>query len=108
MKLEIHYKKKTEKRTNSWRLKTCYYKIKVGQWWNQTGNQNIPEEKWKCKHNTPKSMGCNKNSSKKEVYSNTGLPQEITKLSNKQPNLPSKKIYRKNKKQSSKSAEGRK
>ena len=32
-------------------------------------------------------MGCNKSSSKKEAYSNTRLPQEIRKISNKQPNL---------------------
>ena len=30
-----------------------------------------------------KSMRCNKNSSKREVYSNTILYQEVTKLSNK-------------------------
>ena len=27
-------------------------------------------------------MGCNKSSSKREVYSHTGLPQEIRKISN--------------------------
>ena len=32
-------------------------------------------------------MGCNKSSSKKEVYS---LPQEIRKISNKQPNFTTK------------------
>ena len=32
-------------------------------------------------------MGCNKSSSKREVYSNTILPQETRKISNKQPNL---------------------
>ena len=36
-------------------------------------------------------MGCSKSSSK-EVYSNTVLPQETRKISNKQPNLPSKDI----------------
>ena len=29
-------------------------------------------------------MGCSKNSSKREVHSDTGLPQEIRKISNKQ------------------------
>ena len=37
-------------------------------------------------------MGCSKRSSKKEVYSDTGIPQETRKISNKQPNLPSKGI----------------
>ena len=32
-------------------------------------------------------MGCNKSSSKREVYSNKILPQEIRKISNKQPNV---------------------
>ena len=32
-------------------------------------------------------MGCSKNSSKREVYSNTSLPQETRKISNKQSNL---------------------
>ena len=32
-------------------------------------------------------MGCSKSSSKKEVYSNTILPQETRKTSNRQPNF---------------------
>ena len=36
-------------------------------------------------------MGCSKSSSKREVYSDTGLPQEIPKISNKQPNLITKR-----------------
>ena len=32
-------------------------------------------------------MGCSKRSSKKEVYSNTILPQEARKRSNRQPNF---------------------
>ena len=50
------------------------------------GNQKIPEDKWKRKHNDPKSMWHSKSSSKKKVYSNTNLLQK-TKISNKQPNL---------------------
>ena len=37
-------------------------------------------------------MGCSKSSSKREVYSNTILPQETRKFSNKQPNLTPKAI----------------
>ena len=37
-------------------------------------------------------MGCSKSSSKREVYSNTILPQETRNISNKQPNLIPKAI----------------
>ena len=37
-------------------------------------------------------MGCSKSSSKREVYSNTGLHQETGNISNKQPNLAPKAI----------------
>ena len=43
-------------------------------------------------------MGCGKSSSKREVYTNTMLPQEIRKTSNRQPNFTPKttgKIRRK-------------
>ena len=43
-------------------------------------------------HDDPKPMGCSKSSSKKEVYSNTILPQETRKISNKQPKLTPKTI----------------
>ena len=37
-------------------------------------------------------MGCSKSSSKREVYSNTILPQDTRKVSTKQPNLTLKAI----------------
>ena len=37
-------------------------------------------------------MGCGKNSSEREVYSSTILPQETRNISNKQPKLTSKAI----------------
>ena len=37
-------------------------------------------------------MGCSKSSSKREVYSNTILPQETRNISNKQPNVTPKAI----------------
>ena len=40
----------------------------------------------------PKPMGCSKSSSKREVYSNTILPQETRNITNKQPNLTPKAI----------------
>ena len=36
-------------------------------------------------------MRCRKSSSKREIYSDTGLPQETRKISNKQSNLAPKK-----------------
>ena len=49
-----------------------------------------------------KTYGHSKSSSKREVYSNTILPQEIRKISNKQPNITPKatRERRKNKTQS--------
>ena len=44
-------------------------------------------------------MGCSKSSSKREVYSNTTLPQETRNISNKQPNLTPKVIRERRKKQ---------
>lgn len=61
--------------------------------------------KWKQKF--PKSMRCNKNSSEREIYTDTVLPQETRKFSNKQPTLPPKSIRKKNKHRP-KSAGGRK
>ena len=52
-------------------------------------------------------MGCSKNCSKWEVYSNTSLPQEARKSSNKQPNFTSKATRKKNR-QDLKLAEGKK
>ena len=43
------------------------------QWSNQRGNQKIPWDKGKWKQDFPKSMGCSKNCSKREVYSDTGI-----------------------------------
>ena len=45
-------------------------------------------------------MECSRSSSKREVYSDIDFPQERTKISNKQPNLPSEAIRRMNKAQS--------
>ena len=56
------------------------------------GNQKIPRSKWQWKHDDPKPMGCSKISSKREVYSNTILPQETRNISNKQPKFTPKTI----------------
>ena len=40
----------------------------------------IPRNKWQGNHDDLKPMGCNKNSSKRKVYSNTIPPQEARNL----------------------------
>ena len=42
------------------------------------------------KQDNSKPMGCKKSSSKREVYSNTILPQKMRKTSNRQPNFTPK------------------
>ena len=62
----------------------------VGYWRNQRGNlKKNSGNKWWLKHNS-KLMGCSESSCKREVYSNTILPQETRKTSNRQPNFTPK------------------
>ena len=49
----------------------------------------MPRDRGQQKHDDPKPMEHSKSSSKRDVYSNTLLPQET--VSNKQPNLTPKK-----------------
>ena len=105
MKLEINYRKENGNRTNV-ETKQHATKIPMDQWRTQRRNQKIPWDKWKWKHNTPKSMGCSKSSSKREVYSDTGLSQKTRKISNKQLNLPPKRIRKRTNKAQSQQKEG--
>ena len=66
---------------------------------NQEGNLKISGDKWKCKHNNPKSVRHRKKNSSKRDYSYTSLPQETRRISNKQLNLTPKGIRKKNKEQ---------
>ena len=60
------------------------------------------------KHNNSKPMGCSKNSAnKREVHSNTNLPQKSRKRSNKQPKL-TPKATRKRRTKTTKLVEGQK
>ena len=71
-------------------------------------NQQVTEEikrgkknsrnKWQWKHNNSKPMGCSKSSSKREIYSNTILPQETRKTWNGQPNFTPKATGKRRKK----------
>ena len=48
------------------------------------------ETKWQWKHDNSKPMGCSKSSLKRDVNSNTVIPQETRKTSNRQPNFTPK------------------
>ena len=58
---------------------------------NQIENKNTPWDKWKQKHNSPKSMGHSKSNYMIELHNNSGLLQEIRKISNKQPKFTPKR-----------------
>ena len=62
---------------------------------NHWGNQKLPIDKRKWKHNQPKPMGHSRSSSKMEVYSNKRYlrkqkNKKQKKPSNKQPNITTK------------------
>jgi len=87
LRLEIKYKKKKTIKHKHIEVKQYVTQQTMDHWRNQRGNQKIPRDKWKWKHNDPKPIGCSKSSSKRKTYSNTVLPQESRTISNKQPNL---------------------
>ena len=60
------------------------------------------------KHDSSKPMACRKSSSKKEVYSNTILPQETRKTKNRQPNFTPKTTEKRTTTKQPKLVEGKK
>ena len=60
------------------------------------------------KNDNSKPMGCSKSSPKREVYSNTILPQETRKTSNRQPNFTPKATGKRRRKKPPKLIEGKK
>ena len=62
---------------------------------NHRRNQNMDTNKWK--HDKPKLMGFSKSSAKREVHSNTSLPQETRETSNKQLNFTPKATWKRRK-----------
>ena len=90
LRLDINYKEKNCKKHKHMEIKQHISKQPTGYWRNQKGNKKISRNKWQWKHNNSKPMGCSKSSSKREVYSNTILPQETRKTSNRQPNFAPK------------------
>ena len=100
MRLEISYREKNVKNTNTW-LNSTLLKNR-DHWRNQGGSQ----KQWT--HDDPKPMGCSKSSSKGEVYSNNVIPQETRNISNKQPKLTPKGTGERRTKKTPKLAEGKK
>ena len=62
----------------------------MGQQRNQGRNLKIPEDKWKGNTTIQNLRDASKSSSKWDIYSDTSLPKETRKISNKQPNLTPK------------------
>ena len=91
VRLDINYRKKSLKNTNTWRLNIMLLN-------NQEITEKIKEEikntskQMTMKTRQRKTYGMRQSSSKREVYSNTILPQETRKISNKKPNLTPKAI----------------
>ena len=83
MRLNINYKEKTVKSTNTWRLNNMFLNNQQVTEEIKKGNQKISRNKWQRKHDNSKPMGCSKSSSKREVYNNTILLQEIRNISSK-------------------------
>ena len=75
MRLDINYKKKkkTVRNTTIWRLNNMFL-----------NNQQITEE---IKREVKKFLETDDNENTTQVYSNTILPQETRKTSNRQPNF---------------------
>ena len=90
MRLDINYKKNIVRNTNTWRLNNTFLN-------NQQVTEEIKREikknstnkcQWKHDNSKPEGFeGGSKSSLKGEVYSNTILPQETRKTSNRQPNF---------------------
>ena len=68
----------------------------MAQWRNQRGNQKIPRDKWKWKHDNPKPTGCSKSSSPEGSLQQYKLTSG-NKKNLKQPNPTPKATRIKNK-----------
>ena len=82
IRLDLNYRRKTIKNSNIWRLNNTLLN-------NQQITDEIKKEIKIClemkenKNNNPKALGHCKSSGKGKVHSNSGIPQETRKKSNK-------------------------
>ena len=96
MRLDINYRGKNVKNTNTWRLNdkllnsqeiTEEIKQEIKKYLETNDNENTAiQNLWDA------AKAKSKKTSKREVYSYTSLPQETENISNKQPNLAPKAI----------------
>lgn len=78
------------------RISSMLYTTQV--WLKKSEEINNPWRQWKRENSIQKkSVVYSKSCSKREVYSDTSLPQDTRKTSNKQPNLTPKRTRKKNK-----------
>ena len=92
MKLEINYRKKNYGKTHVCRLNII---LLNNQWLKEEIKQEIKNYlEGKKTHNFVKFIGCSKSSSKREVHSHIGIPQEARKFPNKQSNFIPKEILK--------------
>ena len=90
IRLEIKYKEKTLRNTNIWWLNNM---LLNNHWITEEIKEELKKQLETDQNENTSSLkliGCPKSSSKREVRSNTMLPQETRKISNKQPNLTPK------------------
>ena len=87
MKQEINCRKKNGKRTN---METKQHATKKtnGSMRKSKKKSEFTSREMKLETQHSKIYGYSKSSSKKEIYSDTDLPQETRKISNKQSNPP--------------------
>ena len=87
MRLDINYKKKAVRSTNTWRLNNMFLnnqqvteeiKREIRKFLERNDHENTTQNLWDAAK------------AKREVYSNTALPQETRKASNRQPNFTPK------------------
>ena len=100
MRLDINYREKSVKNTNTWRLNNTLIN-------NQEITEEIKEEIKNCLETndsenmtTQKLWDAAKSGSKREVYSDTIQPQERRNITNKQPNLKPQAIRERRTKES--------
>ena len=88
----MNYREKKRKKHKHMEAKQYDNKYPRDHWRNQRRNQKIRRYKLQWKHDDPKSMGCSKSSSKREVYSDTILPQKQEKSQINNLNLHFKEL----------------
>ena len=83
VRLDLNYRRKTIKNSNIWRLNNMLLNNQQITEEIKKRNQNLHRNGWKWKQNNPKLVRHGKSSPKGKVHSNTGIPQETRKKSNK-------------------------